>query len=69
MVWYSNLLKNFPQLVVIHTVEDFDIVNKACSILPFIFPPCAQYYQGVTDKGLLPGSVCAVDYSSNNVYQ
>ena len=29
MVWYSRLLKNFPQLVVIHTVEGFGIVNKA----------------------------------------
>ena len=29
MVWYSHLLKNFPWLVVIHTVIGFDIVNKA----------------------------------------
>ena len=29
VVWYSNLLKNFPQFVVNHTVKDFDIVNKA----------------------------------------
>ena len=29
MVWYSRLLKNFPQLVVIHTVEGFGVVNKA----------------------------------------
>ena len=28
-VWYSHLLKNFPQFVVIHTVEDFGIVNTA----------------------------------------
>ena len=28
MVWYSNLLKNFPQFVVIHTVKRFGIVNK-----------------------------------------
>ena len=26
MVWYSHLLKNFPQLVVIHTVKGFDFV-------------------------------------------
>ena len=26
---YSHLLKNFPHFVVIHTVKDFDIVNKA----------------------------------------
>ena len=29
VVWYSHLLKNFPQLIVIHTVKDFGIVNKA----------------------------------------
>ena len=29
MVWYSHLLKNVPQFVVIHTVKGFGIVNKA----------------------------------------
>ena len=29
MVWYSHLLKNFPQFVVIDTVKCFDVVNKA----------------------------------------
>ena len=29
VVWYSHLLKNFPQFVVIHTVKGFGIVNKA----------------------------------------
>ena len=29
VVWYSHLLKNFPQLVVIHTVKGFGLVNKA----------------------------------------
>ena len=29
MVWYSHLFKNFPQFVVIHTVKDFAVVNKA----------------------------------------
>ena len=29
MVWYSNLLKNFPQFVVIHTVKGFRVVNEA----------------------------------------
>ena len=29
MVWYSHLLQNFPQFIVIHTVEGFGIVNKA----------------------------------------
>ena len=29
MVWYAHLLKNFPQLIVIHTVKGFGIVKKA----------------------------------------
>ena len=29
MIWYSHLFKNFPQFVMIHTVEDFGVVNKA----------------------------------------
>ena len=29
MVWYSHLFQNFPQLLVIHTVKGFGIVNKA----------------------------------------
>ena len=29
IVWFSNLLKNFPQFIVIHTVKGFGIVNKA----------------------------------------
>ena len=29
MVWYSHFFKSFPQLVVIHTVKGFGIVNKA----------------------------------------
>ena len=29
VVWYSHLLKNFPQFIVIHTVKGIGIVNKA----------------------------------------
>ena len=29
MVWYSQLLQNFPQFIVIHIVKGFGIVNKA----------------------------------------
>ena len=28
MVWYSHLLKNFPQFVAVHSVKGFGIVNK-----------------------------------------
>ena len=29
MLWYSHFFKNFPQFVVIHTVKDFSVINKA----------------------------------------
>ena len=29
MVWYSCLLKNFPEFVVVHIVKGFSRVNKA----------------------------------------
>ena len=28
MVWYSHLLKNFPQFILIHTVKGFGIVGR-----------------------------------------
>ena len=29
VVWYSQLLKNFSQFVVIHTIKDFSVVKDA----------------------------------------
>ena len=29
MIWYPQFLRNFPQLVVIHTVKVFGVVNEA----------------------------------------
>ena len=29
MVWYSHLFKNFQQIVVMHTVKGFGVVNEA----------------------------------------
>ena len=29
VVWYAHLFQNFPQFIVIHTVQGFGIVNKA----------------------------------------
>ena len=28
VIWYSHLFQNFPQFIVIHTVEGFGIVNN-----------------------------------------
>ena len=42
MVWYSHLLKNFPQFVVMHTVKDFGVVNKA-EVDVFLDLSCFSY--------------------------
>ena len=39
MVWYSHLLKNFPQFAVIYTVKGFGMVNKA-EVVVFLKLPC-----------------------------
>ena len=53
MVWYSHLLKNFPQFVVIHTVKDSMIVNE--SEVDFLKFPCS-FYDPVNVGNLISGS-------------
>ena len=48
VVWYSHLLQNFPQFIVIHTVEGFGIVNKA-EIDVFLEPSC--FFDDPADVG------------------
>ena len=42
VIWYSHLLKNFPQFVVIYIVKGFDIVNEA-EINVFLASTCFFY--------------------------
>ena len=54
MVWYSHLLKNIPQFVLIHTVKDFGIVNRA-EVDVFLELSC--FFDDLTDVGnLISGS-------------
>ena len=48
MAWYSHLLKNFPQFIVIHTVKGFGIVNKA-EMDVFLEPSC--FFDDPADVG------------------
>ena len=50
MVWYSHLMKNFPQFIVIHTVKGFGIVNKA-EIDVFLELTC--FFDDLADVGNL----------------
>jgi len=53
VIWYSHLLKNFPQFVVIHTVKGFSTVNEAevDVFLEFCF-----FYDSVDVVSLISGS-------------
>ena len=50
VVWYSHLLKNVPQFVVIHVVKGFGIVNKA-EVDDFLELSC--FFNGPMDVGNL----------------
>ena len=63
MVWYSHLLKNFPQFVVIHTVKGFGVVNKA---EVDVFLEFSYFFDNPTDVGsLISGSSAFSKYSLN----
>ena len=54
MVWYSHLFQNFPQFIVIHTVNHFAIVHKA-EVDVFLELSC--FFDDPTDVGsLISGS-------------
>ena len=54
VVWYSHLLKNFPQFVVIQTVKGFGIVTKA-EVDVFLVFSC--FFNDPTDvSNLISGS-------------
>ena len=64
MVWYSYILKNFPQFVVIHKVKDFDIVNKP-EVDVFLELSC--FFDDPTDVGNLISGSSAFSKSSLNI--
>ena len=66
MVWYSNLLKNFPQIVVIHTVKGFGIVNKA-EVDVFLEVSC--FSDDPTDVGNLISGSSVFSKSSLNIWK
>ena len=56
MDWYSHLLKNFPEFVVIHTVKGLALVNKA---EVDVFLELSSFFNDPTDVGnLISGPLC-----------
>ena len=66
MVWYSHLLKNFPQFIVIHTVEGFGVVNKA-EIDVFLELSC--FSDDPADVGNLMSGSSAFSKTSLNIWK
>ena len=66
MVWHSHLFQNFPQFIVIHTVEGFGIVNKA-EIDVFLELSC--FLDDSTDVGNLISGSSAFSKTSLNIWK
>ena len=64
MVWYSHLLKNFPQFVVTHTVKGFGIVNEAD-----VFLELSCFFYDPTDVVNLISGSSAFSKSSLNIWK
>ena len=64
MVWYSHLLKNFPELVVALAVKGFGTVNKA---EVDIFLELFCFFDDPTDVGNLISGSSAFSKTSLNI--
>ena len=66
MMWYSHLFKSFLQFVVIHTVKDLGIINKA-EVDVFLELSC--FFYDPTDVGNLISGSSAFSKSSLNIWK
>ena len=66
VIWYSHLLQNFPQFVMIHTVKGFGIVNKA-EIDVFLELSC--FFNDPADIGNLIAGSSAFSKTSLNIWK
>ena len=66
MVWYSHLFQNFPQVVMIHTVKGFGIINKAETD---VFLELSCFFDDLMDVGNLITGSSAFSKSSLNIWK
>ena len=62
--WYSHLFQNFPQLIVIHTVKGFGIVNKV-----EVFLELSCFFHDPADAGNLISGSSAFSKISLNIWK
>ena len=65
VVWYSQLFKNFPQFVVIHTVKGFSVVNEAKED---VFLELSCFFDDPVDVGDLISGSSSFSKSSLNIW-
>ena len=66
VVWDSHLFQNFPQLIVIHTVKGFGIVNKAKID---VFLQLSSFFHDPADVGNLISGSSAFSKTSLNIWK
>ena len=66
MVWYSHLLKNFLQFIVIHIVKGFGIVNKAEID---IFPELSCFFDDPADVANVISDSSPFSKTSLNIWK
>ena len=66
VVWYAHLFQNFPQFIVIHTVEGFGIVNTAEMD---VFLELSCFFNDPTDVGNLISGSSAFSKTSLNIWK
>ena len=66
VAWYSHLLKNFPQFLVIHTVKGFGVINEA---EVDIFLEFSRLFYDPTDVGNLISGSSAFSKSCLNIWK
>ena len=66
MIWYSHLLKNFPQFVVINPVKDFSLVHEA-EVDVFLEFSC--FFYDPLDVDILISGSSALSNSNFNIWK
>ena len=66
VVWYSHLLKNFLEFVVIYTVKGFSVINKA-EVDVFLYLSC--FFDNSTDVANFISGSSAFSKSSLNIWK
>ena len=66
VVWYSHLLQNYPQFIVIHTVKGFGIINKT-EIDVYLELSC--FFDDPADVGNLNSGSSAFSKASLNIWK